>query len=140
MGGITAVFEQNNRKIFRVQWTDYPDEDSWKKDHSILKDGYKETIDKFWLQSGLAPKSKVGQTTSGQLCLPGISIPSGRRPQTCCVQTHSQSKVKSRQTKTRTTVSRPRSRYPTVTIYLGVWSLLDLILRIRGLVSGRADM
>ena len=52
---ILNVFGKADHKLFLVQWTDKPGEDSWQPEHLLLRDGCKESIDDFWLRSGANP-------------------------------------------------------------------------------------
>ena len=44
---IIAVFGKAKRKLFLVKWEEHPGEDSWLPEHSLLEDGYKDSIDEF---------------------------------------------------------------------------------------------
>ena len=44
---IIDVFGNATRKLFLVQWTDRPGEDSWQKEHSLLQDGCYPIIKEF---------------------------------------------------------------------------------------------
>ena len=52
---IIGVFGNSSRKLFLVQWTGRPGEDSWQKEHSLLEDGCAQSIKQFWDQSGKNP-------------------------------------------------------------------------------------
>ena len=44
-------------RLYLVEWHDHPDSDSWEPEHMLLEDGYKPTIDEFWLRSAKKPAS-----------------------------------------------------------------------------------
>ena len=52
---IIDVFGNASRKLFLVQWTGRPGEDSWQKEHSLLQDGCYPSIKAFWNRSGINP-------------------------------------------------------------------------------------
>ena len=52
---ILAVFGKVEHKSFLVRWTDFPNEDSREKEHSLLQDSCAESIKDFWGRSGLNP-------------------------------------------------------------------------------------
>ena len=53
---VMAVYGKASRKLFRVRWAGYgEDEDSWETEHSLLRDGCKESIDDFWMRTGTNP-------------------------------------------------------------------------------------
>ena len=53
---IKAVFGKSQRKLFLVSWKGYgEEEDSWVTEHSLMRDGCKESIDDFWLRTGINP-------------------------------------------------------------------------------------
>ena len=53
---IRAVYGKAERKLFLVKWEGYEEsENSWLPEQSLLRDGCKESIDAFWLESGLNP-------------------------------------------------------------------------------------
>ena len=53
---IRAVFGKAERKLFLVRWEGYEEEDdSWETEHSLLRDGCKESIDEFWLRTKINP-------------------------------------------------------------------------------------
>ena len=53
---IKTVFGKVERKLFLVSWEGYgEEEDLWMPEHSLLHDGCKDTIDSFWLSSGINP-------------------------------------------------------------------------------------
>ena len=52
---ILAVFGKAEHKSFLVRWTDFPNEDSREKEHSLLQDSCAESIKDFWGRSGLNP-------------------------------------------------------------------------------------
>ena len=55
MEKIIAVYGKAQRRLFLVRWANYPGQDSWQKEHSLLQDGRKDVIDDFWIRSGLNP-------------------------------------------------------------------------------------
>ena len=52
---IIDVFGNATRKLFLVQWTGRPGEDSWQKEHSLLQDGCYPSIKAFWNRSDKNP-------------------------------------------------------------------------------------
>ena len=53
---VRAVYGKASRKLFFVKWEGYPEtENSWVPEGSLLRDGCKESIDDFWLKSGINP-------------------------------------------------------------------------------------
>ena len=52
---IVGVYGHNRRKLFKVQWRGYKGADSWEPEHSLLRDGCKDSIDEFWLRTGINP-------------------------------------------------------------------------------------
>ena len=53
---IRSVFDKVSRKLFLVKWAGYDEtENPWKSEGSLLRDGCKENIDTFWLESGISP-------------------------------------------------------------------------------------
>ena len=53
---VLAVFGKASRKLFLVKWEGYPESrNSWLPEQSLLRDGCKESIDAFWLKSGINP-------------------------------------------------------------------------------------
>ena len=73
---ITAVFGKRDRRMFKVQWTDHPGEDSWVHEESLMKDGCKPSIDKFWTIShdiiGLLHHSEHGRVLGASRMLPQV--------------------------------------------------------------------
>ena len=54
---IREVFGKKARRLYLVEWRDYPGSDSWEPEHMLLEDGCKPTIDEFWLRSKRNPAS-----------------------------------------------------------------------------------
>ena len=53
---ILKVYGKARRKLFLVRWEGYTEEDdSWVTEHSLLRDGCKDSIDEFWLRTGINP-------------------------------------------------------------------------------------
>ena len=52
---LLTVFGKATRKLFLTKWVGHPGEDSWMPEHLLLKEGCKDSIDDFWLKSGLSP-------------------------------------------------------------------------------------
>ena len=57
MDRIVAVFGKRNRRLYKMQWTSHPGEDSWEAGHTLLQDGCKEAIDEFWAKTNENPAS-----------------------------------------------------------------------------------
>ena len=55
---ILKVYDKSTRKFYFVSWEGYPDsKNSWIPERSLLRDGCKVSIDKFWLSkdTGISP-------------------------------------------------------------------------------------
>ena len=54
---VLTVYGKASHKLFLIKWEGYPaDSNSWVPEHSLLRDGCKESIDAFWLKSGINPQ------------------------------------------------------------------------------------
>ena len=64
---VRAVYGKASRKLFLVKWEGYPESDnSWMPEGSLLRDGCKESIDEFWLKSGLSPAEEFYPDPEGK--------------------------------------------------------------------------
>ena len=72
---VLTVYGKASRKLFLVKWEGFPDsENSWVPEHSLFRDGCKESIDNFWASSDINPAKNF---------FPFSLIPSEDREGTC---------------------------------------------------------